>query len=263
MKRIAESINTLGAFCGKRDVDALTQERLFETYGFRQADVMVLFGGSILAGGDVLAEAMKNGVSKKYIIVGGEGHTTQTLREKCREAYPDIDTQGMAEAQVFQAYLKRRFYLQADALEIHSTNCGNNITNLLALMKENGIDFRSIILSQDASMQRRMEAGLQKYVGSEVQIINYAVYAAKVVDRNLSLEYEEEIWGMWDMERYISLLLGEIPRLTDDAEGYGPNGKGFIAHVDIPADVQDAFQVLKSAYGGWIRKANPLYASKG
>ena len=43
---------------------------------------MVLFGGSIIAGGDILAEAIQNEVAKKNIIVGGAGHTTETLRNK-------------------------------------------------------------------------------------------------------------------------------------------------------------------------------------
>ena len=33
-------------------------------YQLEQADVMVLFGGSIMCGGDVLATAMKNNVAK-------------------------------------------------------------------------------------------------------------------------------------------------------------------------------------------------------
>lgn len=40
---------------------------------------MVLFGGSIIAGGGILAEAIQNEVAKKNIIVGGAGHTTETL----------------------------------------------------------------------------------------------------------------------------------------------------------------------------------------
>ena len=66
---------------------------------------------------------------------------------------------------------------------------------------------------------------------------------------------------MWDIDRYVNLLMGEIPRLTDDANGYGPNGKNFIAHVDIPEKVKMAFEELKKIYGEDTRKANPLYAS--
>ena len=67
---------------------------------------------------------------------------------------------------------------------------------------------------------------------------------------------------MWDIERYITLLMGELPRLTDDENGYGPKGKGYIAHVDIPDNVEKAFLILKEVYGDKVRKANPLYASK-
>lgn len=63
------------------------------------------------------------------------------------------------------------------------------------------------------------------------------------------------------MDRYITLLMGEIPRLSDNTEGYGPNGKGYIAHVDIPAEVEKAFAGSQKAYGGMVRAANPLYAS--
>lgn len=46
---------------------------------------------------------------------------------------------------------------------------------------------------------------------------------------------------MWPIERYFDLLMGEIPRLTDDAEGYGPRGREYIAHVSIPEAVSDGF----------------------
>jgi hypothetical protein len=54
--------------------------------------------------------------------------------------------------------------------------------------------------------------------------------------------------------------MGEVPRLRDDRHGYGHAGQGFIAHVDIPENVEKAFSELKNIYGDQIRKANPLYA---
>lgn len=261
MKAIADSINLLGEFCGKRDVPALTAGSLQKHCGVAQADVMVLFGGSILCGGDVLAEAMRSGAARTYCIVGGVGHTTETLRRRMHQAFPDMETENLPEAQIFANYLKRQYGLEPDLLECRSTNCGNNITCLLELLRERGVSFRSIILSQDAAMQRRMEAGLKKYTGDRVQIINYAVYSAKVAVKDGALAYERPIWGMWEMERYISLLLGEIPRLTDDENGYGPRGKDFIAHVDIPPEVESAFRKLRAAYSELVRKADPRFAS--
>ena len=262
MENIAKAINILGQFCGKRDIAELTSEQLQDKYGITQADVMVLFGGSIMSGGDILAKAMKEGIAKTYVIVGGAGHTTETLRVKMHKEFPNIETANLSEAQVFAQYLKYQYCLEPDFLECNSTNCGNNITNLLDLLKENGVVYKSIILSQDATMQNRMDAGLKKYVGNDIQIINYAVYSANVIVENGSLAYEKAIWGMWDMERYISLLMGEIPRLSDDENGYGPSGKGFIAHVEIPMEVRNAFDELCKEYIGQVREANPLYASK-
>ena len=260
MSNIAKNINILGNFCGKRDISVLTSEQLENVYGIPQVDVMVLFGGSILAGGDVLADAIKNKIAKKYVIVGGAGHTTETLRQKVHQEYPEIETAGLSEAEVFQKYLQSVYGCNADYLEKQSTNCGNNITYLLELLKENGISFKSIILSQDSTMQHRMEAGLRKYVKDDVLIINYAAYSAKVLHNGAELVYEDEPHGMWNMERYVNLLMGEIPRLTDNTDGYGPNGKGFIAHVDIPTEVRNAFDELCEVYS--VREANPLYASK-
>lgn len=259
--KVAENINTLAKFLGTRDIDALNQEELFKRYGIHQVDVMVLFGGSILEGGNVLVSGIKNFVAKKYIIVGGAGHTTDTLRQVVHLEYPDITTTDLSEAEIFQKYIKHVYGCKADYLETKSTNCGNNITYLLDLLKDNNISFKSIILSQDASMQRRMAAGLKKYVKEGVTIINYATYCAKVLNQDEDLVFEDNIHGMWSINRYVNLLMGEIPRLSDDANGYGPNGKNYIAHVDIHENVKIAFEELKMVFGSETREANPLYAT--
>ena len=111
-------------------------------------------------------------------------------------------------------------------------------------------------------MQKRMAAGLKKYVKEDVTIINYATYCAKVLNQDEDLVFEDNIHGMWPINRYVNLLMGEIPRLSDDANGYGPNGKNYIAHVDIPEKVKVAFDELKLVFGSETREANPLYASK-
>ena len=258
----AANINILARFCGKRDLEALDRAALRARYGIEQADVMVLFGGSILAGGDLLARAIADRVARCFVIVGGVGHTTETLRRRVRAEYPSIQTDGLPEAEIFQRYLWEVHGCRADALETRSTNCGNNITNLLELLKARGIEFESIILCQDATMQNRMDAGFRKYAGDR-RIINYAAYAATVIEEDSGLAFAEDIHGMWTMERYVNLLMGEIPRLTDDADGYGPNGKGFIAHVEVPEAVRKASEALKGVCGGVIRPADPRYATRG
>ena len=84
-----------------------------------------MFGGSILAGGDLLAQAIKDRIAKVYVIVGGAGHTTEALRQRVHNEYPAIETAGLQEAEVFQRYLNEVYSCEADYLESKSTNCGN------------------------------------------------------------------------------------------------------------------------------------------
>lgn len=259
MERIALAINALGDFLGMRDIAELTPECMAKHCGCGCADVMVLFGGSILAGGDVLAQAMRAGVARRYAIVGGEGHTTLELRRRVADMFGDVDTRGMPEAQVFAAYMKRRHGLDIDLMECASTNCGNNISNMLAMLEAQGVPHDSVILTQDASMQRRMDAGLRLRAPG-TRIINFAAYRARVAVRGGRLEYESEIRGMWPIERYVSLLISEIPRLTDDEQGYGPRGRGFIAHVDVSGEVRAAFELLRDADIASLRAEDARYA---
>ena len=57
LEEIARNLNLLGSFCGKRDLQSLTQEEMERVCGQRRADCMILFGGSIPCGGDVAAQA--------------------------------------------------------------------------------------------------------------------------------------------------------------------------------------------------------------
>ena len=61
-------------------------------------------------------------------------------------------------------------------------------------------------------------------------------------ERNAPTPESAPLYG--SRERLLSLALGEIPRLRDDENGYGPRGRGFIAHVDIPEAVEAAWRRL-------------------
>lgn len=267
-------LNVLARFLGQRDLPLLSRNGVAVAnagaaagtddvaVASTQVDVAVLFGGSILAGGEVLADAMRADVARTYVIVGGAGHTTETLRERARAIWPRIDVApGAAEAVIFDAYLREYHGMSADLLETRSTNCGNNITYLLELLESKGITAESFLLMQDATMMRRMVAGL-RFHRPDAAVLAYATYAARVVADSGSLSYEDEPLGMWGIERYRTLLMGEVPRLRDDASGYGPKGAGWIAHVDIPRDVEDAFARLRAAHPEAVRVANPAYASR-
>lgn len=258
-----QALNQLASFLGKRDLSDLAKEQLQENFGLEQVDIFVLFGGSILAGVDVLAQAIQENVAKYYVIVGGAGHTTAALREKVWETYPDLNIAQASEAQMFQEILGKKYGLQADFLENESTNCGNNITYLLKLLEEKGINWQSMILSQDATMQYRMSACLGKYRKPEQLVLNYASYEAGFEEKDGQIRLKHaDLWGMWSVDKYIELLMGEIPRLRNDEEGYGPKGQNFIAAVELPEAVEEAFASLQADYGHLVRQANPAYADK-
>ena len=261
LEEVARDMNVIAGFVGTRDVDALVPSELERVIGEPRADVMALFGGSIIAGADVLADAMRAGAARAYVIVGGAGHTTETLRARVRELCPDLGVADDAtEAEVFSAYVERRHGLAADLLETRSTNSGNNITYLRDLLAERGVPCRSIVLAQDATMQRRMAAGAELEMPG-VRVVSYATYHVDVVVRDGGLAFDREPLGMWDMHRYRELLMGEIPRLIDDERGYGPRGAGFIAYVEVPDGVRAAWGRLRALDPSSVRRANPAFAS--
>ncbi len=267
--RIARDMNVLAGFEGVRDVTALTPAELRRVVGAPQVDVLTLFGGAPLIGADVLAAAMRAGVAKAYAIVGGAGHTTPAFRARTRELCPEVAfADDASEAEVFEAYLEARHGLRADLLERESTNCGANVVNLRALLAKRGVACASMAFIHDVSMQRRMSAQVEKEMPG-VARVNYAAYQVRVVPSGTAadveplagLAFDHEPLGMWDMGHYLTLLMGEVQRLTDDEFGYGPAGAGFIAHVDVPNEVTAAWKRLLEDFPGSVRVANPAFAS--
>lgn len=263
MKLIANKLNILVDFLAKRDVDDLSTLSLQQKYNITQVDLLILFGGSIPEGCRVLAKAHQQNLAKHYLLVGGAGHTTDSLRQKMQPYLPKINISTKSEAEIFSLYLNQQYNINDCLLETTSTNCGNNITYTLELLKQLSIFPKSIIFMQDATMQNRMDAGFRKYISADTALINYATYKTYFTVKGDKLCLENNIiWEMWDINRYIELIMGEIPRLWDNQEGYGPKGKNFIAHVDIPQEVLEAYNYLHEHLTIKTRQANPLYASK-
>ena len=262
----AAAINTLAAFCGPRDVAELTVPALrgaFEVDRRVPADVVMFFGGSILSGARVMAEALRNDVAEVSMLVGGEGHTTASLRQQAAQELGagsgPSDPSGVTEADIFDAYLRRRYGVGADLLERESTNCGSNITNALRLLDEQGIRHDRVILIQDATMQRRMGAVLQAQA-PDVRFVHFASYTATVeADPDGWLRYADAPADVWPLPRFASMLMGEVERLRDDEHGYGPRGRGWIAHVDVPNEVQAAYELLADAQLFSARQADPRW----
>lgn len=96
-------------------------------------------------------------------------------------------------------------------------------------------------------MQRRTHATFTRVwrdAPHAIQWLSYPGVQPVLENGARAVRFREPSEGLWPVERYLSLVLGEIPRLRNDAEGYGPAGRDFIDAVDIPPAVLEAWQAL-------------------
>lgn len=240
-------INRISSFLARRDIDELSAFALQKLCPVPQVDVLVLLGNSILYTTSIAAKAYHENLCKTILISGGIGHSTKFLYENIIKSplYNSIDFCGRAEAELFFDILTRFHAVDASDIivENRSTNCGDNAIKSVEILKEKQIAYDTMLLIQDPTMQLRSYASFLKYTGKNVKVINYAPFIP-VVDENLKL-VNSHIDGIWNEARFFELLSGEIPRLRDDELGYGPKGKNFIVHVDIPSDVEKGDRELR------------------
>jgi hypothetical protein len=210
------------------------------------------------------------------VLCGGIGHSTPLLRDAICDAYPDIkpnEVDGLPEARMFERAMRLAWpglCGRIDRGEIgymveeESTNCGANANLAVDLMVSRGISPETLIVVQDPTMMKRTIASFEKAYDTRnshstaKQIIPWSTFTP-----NLSLHHREVKWDitnfcdkhatvqeLWKMDRFMGLIVGEVTRLNDDVDGYGPNGKGFIGHVDIPENVLESWRRMKAIGGG-------------
>lgn len=240
-------LNDIGEFLAARDIDCLSKEALKNKYDIEKVDILILLGNAIPYTIAVAYDAYKKGLCDKILISGGIGHSTELLRNaiKTNFKYNNIETANRSEGDIFKDILVNYFNVPEDdiLLENQSTNCGDNALKSIKLLDSLNIKYNSILLIQDPTMQLRSYASFSKYLENRnVNIINYAPFIPKL-DDNMNFS-NEDIDGIWDINRYLNLISGEVPRLRDDTKGYGPNGKNFIAHIDIPNDILKKYDEL-------------------
>lgn len=223
--------------------------------------------------------------SVTLVISGGIGHSTQYLYDAVArdEDHSDIASriQGMAEADILLLLLRKSYGLTVgSSLELaiqkglikvlidnKSTNCGANAIETKRLLDEQNIWPRRLCVVQDPTMHRRTLAGFEKIYSEDAlakesmpELRGWTVQPKVKLGANGEFAWERSDEPtqalpngtrddeLWDPARFISLVLGEIPRLRDDKDGYGPNGAGYISHVDIPEEVEEAWSRLNQKF---------------
>lgn len=146
-------------------------------------------------------------------------------------------------------------------VEDQSTNCGANAVKTREVLDGAGVTgIRTCIVVQDPTMSLRTKASFEKAFDDlpmlqRPHFLACPIVVPEVHAVNGQLEYALDPEGelraadLWEIKRLCELLVGEVTRVKDDANGYGPKGKGFIGHVDVPREVEAAANRVRETMG--------------
>lgn len=241
---LVEAVNAVAAFLALDDLHGDVAARRF--------DMVVLAGNAVLATTAAACRAAR-AADVPLLVTGGIGHSTSLLAEAVSAAHPEIAVADRPEAEILRDVALRIHGLDADRIlvETASTNCGENAAFTRRMLEERALRPSALLLIQDPLMQRRTDASFRRaWRGSpwRPEFVNWPTFVPRLEARHGRIAYAPgSPAGLWSSERFLSLLMGEIPRLRDDANGYGPRGRDFIAHVDIPAEVERHFRKLAAS----------------
>ncbi|MGG5318071.1 ElyC/SanA/YdcF family protein [Enterococcus sp. AZ072] len=227
-------------------VDYLTDFPKNESF---ESDTLLIAGNSIPELTEAAADFCQQQSSIKQIIfAGGIGHGTQRLIDSIKKRGPKMtlaDWQKKSEAEItaalFDSYYpnhKLTFYL-----DMKSSNTGENARFSRDLFTENQRP-KSFWLVQDPLLQLRSHVTLAKEWHLPQPSIQPVPLEQPVLIgyhqgphfANLAMD------NWWSNEYFLSLVIGEVRRLQDTSEGYGPKGANFIPHVDVPKNIVDSYQ---------------------
>ena len=238
------AVNTVGNWLAETHFD--------NTQPPPQADLVVLAGNAVIPSIDTACRlAANSGVP--LLVSGGIGHSTTFLYAAIARhpRYNTVRTTGKAEATILAEIAREFWQIPAERVivEDQSTNCGENARFSWSLMQQHPLPANRVIVVQDPTMQRRTMATFAhvcRHEPTAPQWISQPGIVPLLQNSEDGLVFSGGGEGLWPVERYLSLVLGELPRLRDDINGYGPAGRDFIAHVDIPAEVEAAWQILRN-----------------
>lgn len=245
---LCQDVNIVASYLARRDLISLSAPPQ------TQFDWIVLLGSACISSVRVAAEARLIGWSDRILVSGGVGHSSEYLWQRIEmdPQFRGVAARGRPEAEIFREILLRRFGIPSDAVvcEPVSTNCGENALETRRLLTDMGELAPRLLLIQDPTMQRRTHASFER-AWSEAGGANLASWAPCVPELAHSSHLGELVVNPteWETERFLSLVLGEIPRLHDTPEGYGPNGRDFISHVEVPPQILEAHSRIASTLG--------------
>jgi uncharacterized SAM-binding protein YcdF (DUF218 family) len=265
---ISKDINLLATFLAHAEVPPQSLQTR------EPVDCIVICASSVLNQASNLFHALESrpSLTRTLVLVGGIGHSTSHIYDAVARhpQYNAIHAQisGLPEAQVLQAILDRFFSLSGIEaggprvlVEDQSTNCGANAVKTRQVLDEAGVSgIETCIVVQDPTMSLRTKVSFEKAFEDLPMLRRPHFLACPIVvpvvqavdgrlEYVLDLAADLRAEDLWEMKRLCELLVGEITRLRDDENGYGPKGKGFIGHVDVPVEVEAAANRVRDILG--------------
>lgn len=235
-----DAVNAISAFLAFKDIPQASSPPV---------DLVIHAGNAIL---ETAQAACKTALEANcpLLFSGGIGHSTTLLVETVRAEtlLPETHLEDRSEAEIFGTLASEvwKFPREKLILETRSTNCGENATFTKIRLTELGLEPRTAILFQDPAMQLRTFVTFQKvWQDASCTTVFYScpTFIPHLEMRDGIVTYAAGLpSGLWSPERFMSLIMGEIPRLRDDKNGYGPRGRRFIPHVEIPSEIEIAYQ---------------------
>lgn len=240
---LTDAANCLGQWLATDDSAALAAAS--------DVGLVVLAGNAVVPAIDA---ACKQAAERHIplLISGGIGHSTPFLYAAVARhpRYNTLPTTGRSEAAILADIAIRFWNIPKEnvLVEDKSTNCGENAAFTRDMMAAHQLAPAQAILVQDPTMQRRTAATFARVWRGLAHQVNWfnlpgIVPTLVTTPRDTRFAAGE---GMWSVDRYLSLIVGEIPRLRNDKDGYGPDGRDFIEAVTIPDPVFTAWHTLRN-----------------
>ena len=269
---ILDDVNSIAAFLAHNQVPSLKT--------CDPVDCIIICASSVLYQASYVFQALEDrpSLAKVLVLVGGIGHSTNLIYDAVARhpEYHELKdkTAGLPEANVLHWILTSFFdlsRLEHGGLKIfvenRSTNCGANAVETRKVLDKHGVTGPlNCIVVQDPTMSLRTVASFEKAcedlpAAERPRFKACPTFVPKTRIEDGQLEYVVDVKNglrdelrlrpddLWEKKRLCELLVGEVARLKDDENGYGPKGKGFIGHVDVPNNVVQAAQRVKEVFG--------------
>ncbi|KAE9370110.1 hypothetical protein N431DRAFT_426555 [Stipitochalara longipes BDJ] len=259
--KTASDINLIASF--------LAHEQISDLQSHHPVDCIIICASAVLYQAEKLFQALESrlDLAKTIVLCGGIGHSTPLIYEavaKSTKYHPLAkEVIGLPEARVLEKILEQYFDISVITnagckvlIEDKSTNCGANASQSRQVLEAAGVlTPTTCIIIQDPTMALRTIASFEKaYSDLEAppKFFSCPFFVPKVQVPRSEFQYvigDVANDELWNTGRFFDLIMGEIPRLRDNEAGYGPKGKSFISHIDIPQAVENAWQILENVLG--------------